>query len=229
MLTFDLFLLIAVSTKGSSPLFWIVVLSELLFLPSLFLPYLTNRIETESFGTMLAFPGIRAIPDKTQRSALRSEVKMEDRLNFPIQYGNAFSLAKRDADAIASLDVLSRLNRLTEERLQKQQLMEMAMMRQQEERLLAANQRSYVLGQLSSSVFQMGDDDFQSMMEVGSAPVQKQGRQKIQGKESTVNVQKVEAALRSQPQRGKKRTNLTKEERNELTRTRNREHARNTR
>ena len=178
---------------------------------------------------MLAFPGIRAIPDKTQRSALRSEVKMEDRLNFPIQYGNAFSLAKRDADAIASLDVLSRLNRLTEERLQKQQLMEMAMMRQQEERLLAANQRSYVLGQLSSSVFQTGDDDFQSMMEVGSAPVQKQGRQKIQEKESTVNVQKVEAALRSEPQRGKKRTNLTKEERNELTRTRNREHARNTR
>lgn len=41
--------------------------------------------------------------------------------------------------------------------------------------------------------------------------------------------EKVQAALRSQPQRGRKRMNLSKEERVELTKTRNREHARNTR
>jgi len=41
--------------------------------------------------------------------------------------------------------------------------------------------------------------------------------------------EKVKAALRSQPQRGRKRLNLSTEERVELTKTRNREHARNTR
>lgn len=137
---------------------------------------------------------------------------------------------KRDADAIASLDVLSRINRLTEERLQKQQLMEMAMMRRQEERLLEESQRSYALSQLSPSIKQMGGDDFESMLEVrGVQPIEKQGKQKTRGQRATISAQKVEAALRSEQQRGKKRTNLTEEERNELTRTRNREHARNTR
>lgn len=45
----------------------------------------------------------------------------------------------------------------------------------------------------------------------------------------TVRVEEVEAALRSKPQRGKKRDNLNGLERLELTRTRNREHAKNTR
>lgn len=45
----------------------------------------------------------------------------------------------------------------------------------------------------------------------------------------TVRAEKVEAALRSKPQRGKKRDNLNGLERLELTRTRNREHAKNTR
>jgi len=45
----------------------------------------------------------------------------------------------------------------------------------------------------------------------------------------TVRVAEVEAALRSKPQRGKKRDNLNGMERLELTRTRNREHAKNTR
>lgn len=41
--------------------------------------------------------------------------------------------------------------------------------------------------------------------------------------------EKIEAALRSKPQRGRKRDNLSVEERLELTRTRNREHAKSTR
>mmetsp|Transcript_5075 Transcript_5075/g.10500 ORF Transcript_5075/g.10500 Transcript_5075/m.10500 type:complete len:259 (-) Transcript_5075:173-949(-) len=41
--------------------------------------------------------------------------------------------------------------------------------------------------------------------------------------------EKVKAALQSQPQRGRKRLDLSTEERVELTKTRNREHARNTR
>jgi len=44
-----------------------------------------------------------------------------------------------------------------------------------------------------------------------------------------VRTEEVEAALRSKPQRGKKRDNLNGMERLELTRTRNREHAKNTR
>lgn len=177
---------------------------------------------------MLALPYMNDIPDKTQsklpycfdqHSTFGSEVKMET--YFQLQ---------RDADAIASLDVLSRINRLTEERLQKQQLMEMEMMRRQEERLLEESQRSYALSQLSPSIQQVGVDDFESMLEVGGVKrIEKQGKQKTPGQRATISVQKVEAALRSEPQRGKKRTNLTEEERNELTRTRNREHARNTR
>jgi hypothetical protein len=44
-----------------------------------------------------------------------------------------------------------------------------------------------------------------------------------------VRAEKVQAALRSQHQRGKKRSDLSDSERLELTRTRNREHARSTR
>lgn len=146
-------------------------------------------------------------------------------------HSGSFSLArKRNADDIASI-VLSRLNRLAEERLHKQQLMEMTMMRQQEERLLAATQRSYALSHYSPTTYQLGDDDFTTMLEVRSAPIENQGEKQEQKREqqSTINLKKVEAALRSQPQRGIKRTDLTEEERNELTRTRNREHSRNTR
>lgn len=46
---------------------------------------------------------------------------------------------------------------------------------------------------------------------------------------ATVRAEKVEAALRSKPQRGKKRDDLSDKEREELTRTRNREHAKSTR
>lgn len=47
--------------------------------------------------------------------------------------------------------------------------------------------------------------------------------------EKKVRKGEVEAALRSKPQRGRKRENLNAEERLELTRTRNREHAKSTR
>jgi len=46
---------------------------------------------------------------------------------------------------------------------------------------------------------------------------------------SSIRREKVEAALRSKPQRGKKRDDLSAKERLELTRTRNREHAKTTR
>ena len=46
---------------------------------------------------------------------------------------------------------------------------------------------------------------------------------------STVREDEIQAALTSKPQRGRKRMNLTAEERKELTKTRNREHARTTR
>ena len=46
---------------------------------------------------------------------------------------------------------------------------------------------------------------------------------------SSVREEEIKAALTSKPQRGKKRDNLTAEERKELTKTRNREHARTTR
>mmetsp|Transcript_17192 Transcript_17192/g.30935 ORF Transcript_17192/g.30935 Transcript_17192/m.30935 type:complete len:521 (+) Transcript_17192:894-2456(+) len=45
----------------------------------------------------------------------------------------------------------------------------------------------------------------------------------------TIRPEKVEAALRSKPQRGKRRDDLSEKERIELTRTRNREHAKSTR
>ena len=48
-------------------------------------------------------------------------------------------------------------------------------------------------------------------------------------KSSIIRPEEVEAALRSKPQRGKKRNNLSVLERMELTRTRNREHAKCTR
>jgi hypothetical protein len=47
--------------------------------------------------------------------------------------------------------------------------------------------------------------------------------------EEKVRKDEVEAALKSEPQRGRKRENLNAEERLELTRTRNREHAKSTR
>ena len=47
--------------------------------------------------------------------------------------------------------------------------------------------------------------------------------------EKIIRQGEVEAALRSKPQRGRKRENLNAEERLELTRTRNREHAKSTR
>jgi hypothetical protein len=49
------------------------------------------------------------------------------------------------------------------------------------------------------------------------------------GSSSSVRMEKVEAALRSKPQRGRKRDDLSENERVELTRTRNREHAKCTR
>mmetsp|Transcript_41779 Transcript_41779/g.64357 ORF Transcript_41779/g.64357 Transcript_41779/m.64357 type:complete len:416 (-) Transcript_41779:125-1372(-) len=48
-------------------------------------------------------------------------------------------------------------------------------------------------------------------------------------KADAVRKEKVEAALRSKPQRGRKREDLSEKERLELTRTRNREHAKSTR
>ena len=153
-----------------------------------------------------------------------------DHLNSSMQYHyNSFSRAKRDADAIASLEVLSQLNRLAEERLHKQQLMQMAIMRQQEERLLDATRISYAIK--SPTNYQLGDDDYTKMLEGRSSPMEKRGRKQEpkRDQKSMVNVKKVEAALRSQPQRGEKRSNLTKEERNELIRARNRKHSRNTR
>lgn len=48
-------------------------------------------------------------------------------------------------------------------------------------------------------------------------------------KDPEVRREKVEAALKSKPQRGRKRENLNEQERLELTRTRNREHAKSTR
>eukprot|EP00814_Leptocylindrus_danicus_P019453 CAMPEP_0116042960 /NCGR_PEP_ID=MMETSP0321-20121206/26039_1 /TAXON_ID=163516 /ORGANISM="Leptocylindrus danicus var. danicus, Strain B650" /LENGTH=583 /DNA_ID=CAMNT_0003523613 /DNA_START=100 /DNA_END=1851 /DNA_ORIENTATION=+ len=47
--------------------------------------------------------------------------------------------------------------------------------------------------------------------------------------EANIRKEEVEAALRSKPQRGRKRENLSEQERLELTRTRNREHAKTTR
>jgi hypothetical protein len=47
--------------------------------------------------------------------------------------------------------------------------------------------------------------------------------------EEAVRKEKVAAALRSKPQRGRKREDLSEKERLELTRTRNREHAKSTR
>jgi hypothetical protein len=47
--------------------------------------------------------------------------------------------------------------------------------------------------------------------------------------EKKIRKEEVEAALNSKPQRGRKRENLNAEERMELTRTRNREHAKSTR
>lgn len=44
-----------------------------------------------------------------------------------------------------------------------------------------------------------------------------------------VRTTEIQAALRSKPQRGRKRDNLSELERLELTRTRNREHAKSTR
>ena len=47
--------------------------------------------------------------------------------------------------------------------------------------------------------------------------------------QASVRSKEIEAALRSKPQRGRRRDNLSVEERQELTRTRNRAHARSTR
>ena len=46
---------------------------------------------------------------------------------------------------------------------------------------------------------------------------------------AVVRQEQIDAALRSKPQRGRKRDNLNLRERLELTRTRNREHAKSTR
>lgn len=56
-----------------------------------------------------------------------------------------------------------------------------------------------------------------------------QETQKTQAESENIRKGEVEAALRSKPQRGRKRENLNAEERLELTRTRNREHAKSTR
>lgn len=50
-----------------------------------------------------------------------------------------------------------------------------------------------------------------------------------EGEPHTIRKDQIEAALRSKPQRGRKRENLSVLERLELTRTRNREHAKSTR
>lgn len=55
------------------------------------------------------------------------------------------------------------------------------------------------------------------------------GRKEYVSKVPIIRATEVEAALRSKPQRGRKRENLTVLERLELTRTRNREHAKSTR
>ena len=47
--------------------------------------------------------------------------------------------------------------------------------------------------------------------------------------DAVVRQEQIDAALRSKPQRGRKRDNLNVRERLELTRTRNREHAKSTR
>ena len=224
---------------------------------------------------------------------------MDDRSRLPLSYGSAVHQAKRDADAIASLNVLAKLNRLTEERLHKQQQLEIAMVRQQEEQLLAARRLnpisigSYLLGRSSSqqeSLFAQQHsprirseitpenlvpkaefdlspllsshgssdrlDDLMSRrasagplsekevllasasLSASAVPERKglgfshparEEQRKRKRTPSVTSAEKVQAALRSQPQRGKKRINLSKEEREELIKTRNREHARNTR
>ena len=53
--------------------------------------------------------------------------------------------------------------------------------------------------------------------------------EEAEGTDKKIRIGEVEAALRSKPQRGRKRENLNAEERLELTRTRNREHAKSTR
>ncbi len=128
-------------------------------------------------------------------------------------------LASSSSIPIASLDLLSRLKRLQKEQMQNQRFIEMAIvMQQQQECILAANQRSRALGDASSR---------KKMLQVD--PIEKTRREQSRQNQSVICANKVEKALRSRPQRGKKRTDLTVEERNELTRKRNREHARNTR
>ena len=61
-----------------------------------------------------------------------------------------------------------------------------------------------------------------------SAGTKKNGS-KTPTESENIRKNEVEAALRSKPQRGRKRENLNAEERLELTRTRNREHAKSTR
>lgn len=59
------------------------------------------------------------------------------------------------------------------------------------------------------------------------APIAPSGKQEV--KKDLIRKAEIEAALKSKPQRGRKRENLSGLERQELTRTRNREHAKTTR
>jgi hypothetical protein len=59
--------------------------------------------------------------------------------------------------------------------------------------------------------------------------VENKNEEMLDSEEEIMRRENVEAALRSKPQRGRKRDNLNDEERSELTRTRNREHAKSTR
>jgi len=68
-----------------------------------------------------------------------------------------------------------------------------------------------------------------ALAKTSAANPQEKPEEKDTKEEKNIRKQEVEAALRSKPQRGRKRENLNAEERLELTRTRNREHAKSTR
>jgi len=68
-----------------------------------------------------------------------------------------------------------------------------------------------------------------SSKESSSSPINNETVLSSTAEQSSVRAEEIEAALRSKPQRGRRRDNLSVEERQELTRTRNRAHARSTR
>jgi hypothetical protein len=79
------------------------------------------------------------------------------------------------------------------------------------------------------SVHAAAADVFNMQADQLAGVVAEQNQKKCRAAEEAVRKEKVEAALRSKPQRGRRREDLSEKERLELTRTRNREHAKSTR